>query len=114
MDLEQSERGGVDILAVRGPIHADDNDAFAEALEGLRRRKRFRLVVDAREIDYINSRAVGTLAAFSRDARLSGGRLVFVSPNLTVSKILKAVGLLSLVESHGTLEEAVAACGAER
>ncbi len=71
MDLEQSERGGVDILAVRGPIHADDNDVFAEALEGLRRRKRFRLVVDAREIDYINSRAVGTLAAFSRDARIS-------------------------------------------
>jgi len=114
MDLTLTERGDVEIMAVTGAIHAEDNDSFAEALEGLRERKRFRVVMDGRGLEYLNSRAVGTLVAFSRDARICGGRVVIVSPNPTVSKILKAVGLLSLVPSYDTLEEAVAACGGGR
>lgn len=39
---------------------------------------------------------------------------MIVHPNPTVSKILKAVGLFSLVPSYETLDEAVAACAAAR
>ena len=111
MDLTLTERGDVEIIAVTGAIHAEDNESFAEALEELRERERFRVVIDGRGLAYLNSRAVGTLVAFSRDARICGGRVVIVHPNPTVSKILKAVGLLSLVPSYDTLDGAVAACG---
>ena len=114
MDLTLTERGAVEIMAVTGAIHAEDNDSFAEALDGLRERARFRVVLDGRGLEYLNSRAVGTLVAFSRDARICGGRVVIVSPNPTVSKILKAVGLLSLVPSYDTLKEAIAACAGGR
>ena len=115
MELTLSERGAVEIMAVTGAIHAEDNEAFGGALEDLRKRKRFRVVIDAQKLDYLNSRAVGTMVAFSRDARICGGRLVIVRPSATVHKILKAVGLLSLVPSYDTLDEAIAACseGAE-
>ncbi|MHC5053655.1 MAG: STAS domain-containing protein [Planctomycetota bacterium] len=105
-----TERGDVEIMAVTGAIHSEDNDSFADALEDIRERERFRVVMDGRGLEYLNSRAVGALVAFSRDARICGGRVVIVSPNRTVNKILKAVGLLSLVPSYDTLEEAVAAC----
>ena len=111
MDLAHTERGSVDVLAVKGPIHAEDNDEFALAFSRIRRKARFRVVIDARELEYINSRAVGTLVSFSHDARLGGGRLVLVRPNATVSKVLAAVGLLSLVPAYESLDEAVAACG---
>lgn len=113
MDLARTQRGPVDVVTVKGPIHAEDNDAFAEVFQSLRRERRLRVAVDAREIDYANSRAVGTLVSFSRDARLGGGKLVLVRPNATVSKILAAVGLLALVPAYETLDEAVAACGEE-
>lgn len=114
MDLTLTERGEIEIMAVTGAIHAEDNDVFAEALEGLRKRERFRVVIDGSGLDYLNSRAVGTLVAFSRDARICGGRVVIVRPNSTVSKILEAVGLLSLVPSYDTLDAALDACGGER
>ena len=113
MEVARTQRGSVEVLAVTGPIYAEDNDQFAGAMSGLRREGRVRVVIDARELEYTNSRAVGTLVSFSRDARLGGGKLVLVRPNSTVSKILEAVGLLSLVPTFETLEEAVAACGEE-
>ena len=113
MELAHAQHGPVDVLAVTGPIYAEDNDDFAKVMSRLGREGRFRVVIDARELEYANSRAVGTLVSFSRDARLGGGRLVLVRPNATVSKILEAVGLLSLVPTFETLEEAVAACGEE-
>jgi anti-anti-sigma factor len=110
MEFTLTERGDVEILAVTGAIHAEDNESFADVLDGLRRRERFRVVIDGGGLSYLNSRAVGTLVAFSRDARICGGRIVIVHADPTVSKILKAVGLLSFVPSYETLEDAVAAC----
>ena len=113
MEVARTQRGSVDVLTVTGPIYAEDNDEFVEVMGRLRRGGRFRVVIDARELEYANSRAVATLVSFSRDARLGGGRLVLVRPNATVSKILAAVGLLALVPTYETLDEAVAACGQE-
>ncbi len=114
MEFSVEAHGEVDILAVKGPIHAEDNDAFAGALDGLRKRERYRLVIDGAALDYMNSRAVGTLVAFSRDARIGGGRVVILRPKPTVRKILDSVGLLSLMPSFDKLEDAVAACGGKR
>ncbi len=113
MELAHTERGPVDILAVLGTIHAEDNEAFAEELGRLRRAERYRLVIDAGGLEYLNSRAVATLVAFSREARLAGGKLVLVRPTRTARKILESVGFLPLVPMFETMEEAVAACGEE-
>jgi len=110
MDFSVETQGGVVVLRLSGPIHAEDNDAFAKALEGLRERGAYRVVLDGEGLEYVNSRAVGTLVAFSRDARISGGRVAILRPNATVGKILKAVGLLSLVPCYDTLDEALSAC----
>ena len=110
MKFTLTERGEVEIMAVSGAIHAEDNESFAEALEGLRERERFRVVIDGSGLEYLNSRAVGTLVAFSRDARICGGRVFMVHPSPTVSKVLKAVGLLSFMPSFDTIDDAVAAC----
>jgi anti-anti-sigma factor len=112
MELSLDHRSGVDVLNVRGAIREEDNSAFAEALEALRREGRFRLVIDARELGYVNSRGIGTLVAFVRDAQLAGGRVAMVRPGRTIAKILRSVGLLSLVPSYETADEAAAACGA--
>ena len=110
MEFSVETRGGVVVLGLKGAIHAEDNDAFAKALDGLRKRGAYRVVIDTEGLSYINSRAVGTLVGFTRDARIRGGRAAMLRPNATVGKILKSVGLLSLVPSYDTLDEALSAC----
>ena len=112
MDFSTMRSGEVDIVTLRGGVHAQDNDEFSSALAELAERQRPLVVMDARELGYVNSRAVGALAEFSRRARLAGGRLVLVAPGPTVSKILQAVGLLSFVPTYATLEEALKGCQA--
>ena len=91
MEFSVGTHGDVDVLAVNGAIHAEDNDSFADALDDLRRRSRYRVVIDASGIDYMNSRAVGTLVVFSRDARICGGRVVVLRPNPTVKKPITTI-----------------------
>jgi len=110
MEFSEATHGRVVVLGLKGPIHSEDNDAFAKALDGLRERGAYRVVIDGEGLEYVNSRAVGTLVAFTRDARIRGGRVAILRPNATVGKILKSVGLLSLVPRYDTLDEALSAC----
>jgi anti-anti-sigma factor len=110
MQLTSAKEGTIDILTPSGSVNAGDDVAFGKALQELRRQKRFLLVIDARDLEYINSRAIGLLVQFSRDARLAGGKVAMVSPAPGVAKILKAVGLLLLVPIYANVEDAITAC----
>jgi len=114
MEFSVDAHGDVEVLALRGPIHAEDNDKFAEVLDGLRKRQRYRVAIDGEKLDYMNSRALGTLVAFSRDARIGGGRVVMIRPSPTVSKIMKSSGLLSLMPAFDDLRDAIGSFGEGR
>jgi anti-anti-sigma factor len=110
MQLQTKRVGEVDVIVPSGSIHAEDVPPFDEALSALRRRSRFTVVIDASDLDYVNSRAIGLLVQFARDARLGGGKIALVRPGPGVEKILRAVGLLSLIPAYDTVDQAVAAC----
>jgi anti-anti-sigma factor len=110
MQLTVKPKGKVDVLSATGSIHSGDDADFGKALTELRRQQRFHLVIDASGLEYINSRAIGHLVQFSRDARLAGGKVVLVKPGPGVEKILRAVGLLSLIPSFNSVDAAAAAC----
>ena len=112
MQLLRDRRENVDVLTLRGSVRAEDNNALAECLNGLREERRFRLVIDVTDLEYINSRGIGEVVRFLQEARPRGGRVVLVRPRQPIEKIMKAVGLHSLVQVFDTLEEAVAACEA--
>ncbi len=110
MELSRDGRGEVEVLTLCGSIHADDNDAFGAALAELKEEHRFRLAIDASDLEYINSRAISDVVKFVQDARLQGGHVAFVRPGRTAEKIMRAVGLMQLVRTFETLDDAVAAC----
>jgi anti-anti-sigma factor len=110
MQLSVAAQGDVYILTPSGTIYAGDDVAFGKALGDLRRDGRFTVVINVAELEYINSRAIGQLVQFSRDARLAGGKVVIVRPGPNVEKVLKAVGLLSLIPCFDSVAQAVAAC----
>ncbi len=106
MILKLRELGTATILAPGGSIRAEDNVRFAEALRGLRDAAS-RVILDAGELDYINSRALGEIVRFVQEARPRGGELVVVNPRPLVGKIFRAVGLLNLIKVRKSVEEAM-------
>lgn len=111
MQLSRRTMGPVEVLVLRGSIHAEDDRRFSREFGLLRHEGRYRVVIDARELEYLNSRAVGDLVKFFMEASNQGGRVVMVRPSGAAKKILKAVGLSSLIASFDTVEEACRACG---
>ena len=105
MILELRELGSATVIVARGSVRAEDNRRFAEVLRGLR-TSGCRVILDAAELDYVNSRALGEIVRFVQEVRPKGGELVVVSPRPLVKKIIKAVGLLSLVRVCESVEEA--------
>ena len=106
MILELKQVGSATVVAASGSIRADDNQRFAEALRGLR-APGCKVILDVAELDYINSRALGEIVKFVQEMGPKGGRLVVVSPKPLVKKILRSVGLLSLISVRRSIEEAV-------
>lgn len=105
MILELRRHGSATVIAASGSIRAEDNKRFGEILRRLR-TPGCRVILDASELDYVNSGALGEIVRFVREVRPKGGELVVVSPGPLVGKILKAVGLLSLVKVYESVEEA--------
>lgn len=106
MILEIEQVGSVTVIRTGGSIRAGDNKRFAAALRGLC-APGCRAVLDAADLSYINSRALGEIVKFVQEVRPKGGELVVVSPGPLVNKILSAVGLLSLIKVCASVEEAI-------
>jgi anti-sigma B factor antagonist len=79
-------------VALRGELDlstaADAKAAIASAL-GLRKR----LIVDLRDVGFMDSSAVRVLVGLHRDARANGGELAVVAQGGPVTRVLQLCGL---------------------
>ena len=99
-------RGEVTVARVAGSVQSTDNALFAGRLTELRKAGPGRVIVDAAELKYINSRAVGDLMLFYQALRAAGGELALVDLSPMVEKVVRAIGLGELVDIYPSVEEA--------
>lgn len=65
-------------------------------------------VINMAAVPYIDSAGVGELVASLKRVRESGGDLAFAAVSQRVSDIFMLLGLVEILELHGTEEEAIA------
>lgn len=65
------------------------------------------LVLDARELTFIDSKVVGYIAYLRTTYTKSGRHLCLVGVNETVNDILSLVGLMQVIPHFATLDEAL-------
>lgn len=106
MEFKVTEESGYYLLKVEGSIDSKQNQEFDNIFDELAYMDKHRVILDASDITYLNSRAVGRLVAFASNARIAGGRLVMACPSNTVNKIFRSVGLDSIVPCMETLADA--------
>jgi anti-sigma B factor antagonist len=109
-----SERtiGGVTILDISGRITVQDGAAeFREAIRQLVRRGRLNLVINLREVPYIDSTALGEIVRASTTATRLGGALKLLNVHGRVHDLLVTTRLLSVFDSFDTESDAAKSFG---
>ena len=108
MKTATREQLGTTIIDVTGDIDiATSPDLRRTLLESL--KKTPRLVVNMREVRYVDSSGIASLVEVLREARSTKKRLVLYGLNATVHDVLQLTRLTKVFEIRETEEEALQA-----
>jgi len=112
--LEITERriGDVTILDLTGRVVLGEGDApFRQHIEGLAKQGRLKIVLNLRDVTYIDSAGVGVMVGKLVSLRRQGGDirlLTLVQRNLRVMTITKLVSVFEIFDSE---EDAIRSFG---
>lgn len=109
LDVIVQQEDGVSIAVIQGPVDSATIDIFKEKLDPLCLPQGARVLLDCRDLTYLNSRAIGLVMKYHRALMVTRGRLVLCQLN---EKLVRTLDLLQLGKSlvtFPTREEALAA-----
>jgi anti-sigma B factor antagonist len=113
MTISERSRGAVIILDIQGRITAQDGAPELRAfVRHLFHRAQLNLVINMRDVPYIDSTALGEIVRAHTTAIHMGGALKFLQVSGRVRDLLHVAKLLTVLEVFDSEEEAVASFGA--
>ena len=108
MTITERRIGDVTILAVSGRlVFFEEASALRARINDLVDEARLNLVLDLRDVSYIDSFGVGVIAARYLSLRRKGGDLKLLSISERAAHVLGRSGLLRIFDSFDSEEEAV-------
>jgi len=113
INYELDERPGALVVKLSGSLDAYLRD-FTPQIERRLKKKPLHLVLDLSGVDFMGSRGMGLLFGLKKILNDLGLRLALAAPSRAVSDALDVGGIASLLDIHGSVEEALAACGKPR
>jgi anti-sigma B factor antagonist len=109
MRTRELHEDGLDILAIEGEIDLSSSPELRGILRAYVKAKCLTLILDFKEVSYVDSSALATLIEYVRDAQGFGGRMAIVQLNERVRTIFDMVRLGEFFPLHPTIAEARAA-----
>lgn len=107
LDLETRTIGDVAILHCKGRFtYRDEATAFSQKIAGLLPQAR-QIIVELSGLEVIDSAGLGELVVVHMWAKASGCSLKLAGANSRVQELFELTNLVSVFESHSTLDEAV-------
>jgi len=83
----------VSVVEVTGPLDMDTAGEFGEALKGLFRQNRLKIVLDLDKLTYLSSTGIGVLVGHTKEVREKKGDIKIAGEN---QEFLKVVELLDM------------------
>jgi anti-sigma B factor antagonist len=106
------ELRGVTVVDLSGRlVFGEESRALRERLKELLAEKKTRLVLNLREVNFIDSSGAGALVACLTSARAVGGDLRMANINRYFREFLEMTRLLNMMDVFNSEEEAVASFG---
>jgi anti-sigma B factor antagonist len=109
MEIQHKQYTRVDLIEVSGRIDSTNAARLEEAFKNITEDKRFRIVVDMQDLEYMSSRGLRALIATLKECRRwNRGDLRLCSVPTRIQEVLNLAGLTPLFQ---TFENAVDAVG---
>jgi anti-sigma B factor antagonist len=108
MEITTREDGRVTILTVSGDLVIGDSEsAFKKAVTRLLEEGRIYLLVDLKDVSFLDSSGLGALVRALTNSQKEGGQTKLLNAGPQVRKLLEMTKLDSVFELHDDLERAV-------
>lgn len=109
LDVIIGQEGDVTVATVIGPVDSATLDLFKDKLDPVCAKPAAKVLIDCRELSYLNSRSIGLLMKYHRGLMIARGRLALCNLN---SKLVRTLDLLQIGKAlaiYPTRDEALAA-----
>jgi anti-sigma B factor antagonist len=109
MKFSVREQNGVTVLAPKGKIMGGpDSTELHEKLRDLIKGNAKKVTIDLSDVDWMNSTGLGILISGLTTMRNAGGELKLARVTDKIQSLLVITKLVTVFETHDTVEEAVA------
>ena len=103
---------GVTVVDLSGRItYGEETKALREQVKRLLAERKYRLVLNLRDVNFIDSSGAGTIVACFTSTRAVGGDLRLANANRYFREFLEMTRLLKMLDVYNSEEEAVASFG---
>ena len=109
MQLTETHKHGLDIIAIDGEIDLASSPDLRAALHRFAKKKTPALLVDFSRVEYVDSSGLATLVEYVRLAQKYGGKFALVHVSDRVRTIFDLVRLTEFLPIHASLAAARAA-----
>ena len=109
MEIAETRHGDIVILGLTGRLDAGSAGALEQQMLGLIDAGTQRLVVDARDLDYISSAGLRVLLVAAKRLRAVNGTVALAALKDHIKEVFDIAGFSSVFPIHPTPEAALAA-----
>ena len=101
MKIKERPEGDVIVLELKGSLAlGPGEDAFRQKMAQLIEEKRTNILLDFKEVEFIDSSGVGALVKYLTTITREGGKLKCVNPGQLFKKVLKITGVYDLFDFY--------------
>ncbi|MFY1688599.1 STAS domain-containing protein [Plantactinospora sp. WMMB782] len=109
LTVHTEERSDVVVVSVAGELDMATAPQLQDQITDLLEKGRNRLVFDLAELTFCDSTGLSVFVRARNSADEAGGTVRLAAPRRGVLRILEVSGLVEVLQTHETVDEAVAA-----
>jgi stage II sporulation protein AA (anti-sigma F factor antagonist) len=107
MEISEARQGAVTVVKPAGAVTGDDADWLKSSLVEAARANLGRVVIDASEVPFLDSRGIETLLDVSEELSQGGRALKLSAATATVKEVLELTGVCDEMEFFEDVHSAV-------
>ncbi len=107
MEIEESRQGAVVVITPMGPMVSDDADVFAQRASNSANESLGRVVVDASQMPYVDSRGLEVLLDLASQLTGMGRSLKLIGINDTIREVFDLTDITDMFEFFADATSAI-------
>ena len=107
LDVQAVQKGNTKVLYLCGYVNAHTVQDFEKAVQSVLEEKQFRILINCKDLEYINSSGLGVLMGVVEEIQDNHGFLYLSNMNETVFNIFDTLGFTHLFKVYNQEDEAL-------